>query len=37
MTAAMTSLTTVQQIAALNAHLVPLDKKLPKTVRVSPV
>ena len=33
----MTSFTTAEQIAALNAQLVQLEKVLPKTVRVSPV
>ena len=37
MTVTMTSFTTAQQIAALNAQLVHLEKELPKTVCVSPV
>ena len=37
MTVTLTSFTTAQQIAALNAQLVPLEKELPKAVDVSPV
>ena len=37
MTVTMTSFTTAQQIAALNAQLVQLEKELPKTASVSPV
>ena len=37
MTVTMTRSTTAQQIAALNAQLVQLEKELPKAVGVSPV
>ena len=37
MTVTMTSFITAQQIAALNAQLVQLEKELPKAVCVSPV
>ena len=37
MAVAMTRFTTQEQIAALNAQLVPLEKKFPKTVAVCPV
>ena len=37
MTVTMTRSTTAQQVAALNAQLVQLEKELPNTASVSPV